>query len=88
MLPGHASPAMVQDSAEYREMLMVGRADNPRQITITAYSYGGAKERPAAKEELDCLNCCMDYLNDQELLKAQETVSCDFTPEQEDEFER
>ena len=31
---------------------------------------------------------CMDYVNDQELLKAQETVSCDLTPEQEDEFKR
>ena len=88
MLPGHVSPAMVQDSAEYRDMLKFGRADNPHRITITAYSYGGAKERPAAKEELDCLNCCMDYLNDQELLKAQETASFDLTPEQEDEFER
>ena len=87
MLPGHVSPAIVQESAEYRDMLKFGRAENPHRITITAYSYGGVKERPAAEEELDCLNCCMDYLSKQELLKVQETVSCDLTPEQE-EFER
>lgn len=88
MLPGPVSPAMVQESAEYKDLLNFGRTNNPDQITITAYSYGGSNGRPATKEELDGLNCCMDYLNKQELLKVQETVSCNLTLEQEDEFER
>mgnify|MGYP000849561059 CR=1 FL=1 len=92
LLSGSVNQNAVADSPEYREMLMAGDVQPPCSAMVTVFSYGAGPLRNATAQELDTLNCCLDYMVDHALLKEHSKAEYDMLAENtldaDEEYER
>ena len=70
LLPGHVNRLDIQSSEKYRDLMEFRNVEPYDPAAVTSFAYGAVPFRNATERELDYLNCCMDYLNDNGLLNV------------------
>jgi len=92
LMPGSIDQEDVKNAPQYREMLMTGDLQPLCTATVTVFSYGVGPLRNATEQELDTLNCCLDYMVDHALLKehskSEYTMLAENTLDAAEEYER
>ena len=92
LMPGTASQDDVKNSSQYKEILMDGDLRPPCSATVTVFSYGAGPLRSATEQELDILNCCLDYVVDHALMqehsKTEYAMLAENTLDADEEYNR
>lgn len=63
-------------SRQYQDLLQRENIQTKSTAIITELSYGSGNGREATEQELNYLNCCMEYLLDQNCLNLQSKAEC------------
>ena len=66
----------IRNSPEYKDFVDRQRFEGDYVFDVCTYKYGSGVPRPASENELDVINCCYDFLQENNLLS--ETVSYQF----------
>lgn len=82
LMPGHIFPQDVVTSEQYQDLLQRENIQTRTPAIITALSYGSGNGREATEQELNYLNCCMEYLSDHNWLNIHSKVECPLLPDQ------
>lgn len=67
-IAGHPSYDEVKESARYQDICSFRNRSYPK-FSVTSYTYGpGRMWSHATAQELDCIDCCIDYLREKKLV--------------------
>jgi hypothetical protein len=69
LLSGHPPGHIVSESARYRDICSF-RSEPPQNFSLTHFAYAPLRSwGDATEEEIDCIDCCFDYLHDKDYLQ-------------------
>ena len=92
LIPGHVNRLDVQSSEKYRDLMEYRNVEPHDPAAVTSFAYGADPFRNATEKELDYLNCCIDYLNDNDLLnvlsKEEYEMASEQSQEDSEDYER